>query len=124
MSSYLKVISSATPIPKDLNPFDLVLWSLSNIDTSDIGNCTIDKVYLNLLELPYGMYDEFKEAINDLIKDQVGVGSIYVEVPTVIAQSLWNENTVTIVHQRLGSFNKKQWIEYCNTVEFYVYHIT
>lgn len=123
MSSYLRLISCATPIPQDLSPLDLVLWTLSNVDRDDIGNCSNNCVYLNLSELPYGMYQEFKCAINELIKGQVGVGGIYVEVPTSIAQSLWNENTMGIFHQRLGLFNKEQWLDYCNTVNFYAYMI-
>jgi hypothetical protein len=67
------------------------------------------------------MYEEFKCVINELIKGQVS--GIYVEVPTVIAQSLWNENTISIFHQRLGLFNKEQWLDYCNTVNFYAYMI-
>lgn len=122
MSSYLRLISSATPIPQDLSPLDLVLWTLSNVDRDDIGNCTIDSAFLNLSELPYGMYEEFKSAVDDLIKNHQK-GGIYVEVPTVIAQSLWNENTICIYHQRLGFFNKEQWLDYCNTVNFYAYHM-
>lgn len=123
MSSYLKILSSAKPLPTDLDPLGIVLWSNNNVDSSDIGYASIDSCFLDLTDLPYGMYEEFKHAIDKIkelqdIDDKDAYNNIL--VPTEIIQSLWNENTLSIIHQRLGPITREQWIEYTKTVTFYV----
>lgn len=123
MSSYLRIFSSAKPLPTDLDPLAMILWSNNNVDSSDIGYATIDSCFLDLTDLPYGMYKEFEDAIDKLkglqdIDDKDAYNNIL--VPNHIIQRLWNENTLSIIHQRLGPMTREQWIEYTKTVTFYV----
>lgn len=123
MSSYLKIISSATPLPTDLSPLAMVLWCNNNVDSSDIGYATIDSCFLDLKDLSYGMYEEFKEVIDRLkTSENIDYKNTYnnIVIRSCIVQSLWNENTLSIIHQRLGPMTKEQWIEYTKTVTFYV----
>jgi hypothetical protein len=130
MSSYLKIISSSEPIIPNLTNLALIKWVLSNVHENKIGTCCGNKkVYLNPSELPEEMYTEFKEAVYSLTKNKANVfmtthcfwNEPIVSIPTEIVQSLYNEHTLSIEHERLGPFSKEQWIEYCKSQTFYVY---
>jgi hypothetical protein len=119
VSSYLRVISSKESLPVDLTRVEMVLWTLSNVNMTEFGSCTIKAVHLNLSELPSSMYDEFKYAVYQVTKSEFRGTNVL--IPTAIMQSLWNDNTLVIQHQRIGPLNRECWIEYCKTLEFYVY---
>lgn len=120
MSSYLIVISAEEPIPPGITGLDLVLWTLEKTDVSSIGYSSIDIVHLNLFELPYSLYKVFKDTISKLTKSEFRGSRML--IPNDVMKSLWNDNTLLIKHQRLGSFNKEQWIEFCDSgVLFSIY---
>ena len=120
MSSYLKIISSTEPIPSNLTDLSLIKWVLANVHEGEFGSCSYNKVYLNLSELPWSMYEKFKEALYTLTKNEYRGN--HVLIPTETMQSLWNEHTLVIEHQNLGSLlSKEGWIEFCKTVKFFVY---
>jgi hypothetical protein len=113
MSSPLKIISSEEPIMPDLTGLALIKWVLSNVYEGEFGTCCDNKVYLNCSELPLSMYEKFKEAVYKLTKNEYRGTNVL--IPTETMQTLYNEP------QKLGPFTKEQWVEYCKTIEFYVY---
>jgi hypothetical protein len=119
MSSSLKIISSEEPIIPDLTGLALIKWILSNVHEDEFGSCCDDKVYLNPSELYWGMYTKFKEAVYKLTINEYKGTNVF--IPTETMQTLWNEHTLSIEHERLGPFSKEEWIEFCKTIEFFVY---
>jgi hypothetical protein len=119
MSSYLKIISSEEPIMPNLTGLALIKWVLSNVHEGEFGTCCDNKVYLNWSELPWSMYEKFKEAVYSLTKSEYRGTNVF--IPTETMQTLWNEHTLSIEHERFGPFSKEQWVEYCKTVNFFVY---
>jgi hypothetical protein len=119
MSSSLKILSSNESVPLNLTGLEMIQWTLYHVSEDEIASCKNDKIYLDLSELPWDLYKEFKYTIDKLINNEFR--GTQVLIPTAIMQSLWNKHTLVIQHQRLGPFTKQQWIEYCKTVEFFVY---
>lgn len=131
MSSSLSVITCDGPLPQDLSPHDMALWSINNVYSAEFGSHSYcDKkyskqgiVYLHPADLLAFscVNNEFIEAVSTLIKEDKTTDKVVV-IPTSTMQKIWIDDvTLAIKHESKGYLNAIQWFNFCTVTEFLVY---